>query len=214
MPHLKSLLPATFLRALQLLLGIITLGLSVTLLNRWAPSESHLPGPPILLPLSAGIGGVTLIGAILGLILAWTELLLGYFQVSIDIVVLLANVVGGVLLAMRLQGKNCFDTSRKNKWGSGEFPFKGSLAGIDILNGGCDDEYCYYVTEDGKHLNTRCKQSQADSEDEERLEMDEGIVVNIWKAERGIAVAISETFIVRSLVASLLVFTGEFTSCS
>ncbi|CAE7207001.1 hypothetical protein PTTW11_09640 [Pyrenophora teres f. teres] len=163
MPHLKSLLPATILRALQLLLGIITLGLSVTLLKGWAPSQLHFSGPPVLLPFSAGVGGVTLIGAVLGLALAWTEFLRGYFEVVIDIMVLLANMAGGMLLAMRVQSKNCFDTSSKNKWGNGEFPFKGSLAGIDILNGGCNDEYCYYFLEDGKHLNTRCKQSQADS---------------------------------------------------
>ena len=65
---------------------------------------------------------------------------------------------------MRLQGKNCFDNSYENKFGNGKFPYKGSLAGIDILNGGCSDNHCYHVILDnGKHLNIRCKQSQADS---------------------------------------------------
>lgn len=65
---------------------------------------------------------------------------------------------------MRLGGKNCFDVSDENRFGHDGYPFKGSLAGIDILNGGCDDVTCYLVVVDGgKQLNTRCKQSQADS---------------------------------------------------
>lgn len=65
---------------------------------------------------------------------------------------------------MRLGGKNCFDTSNENRFGHNGYPFKGSLAGIDILNGGCNDVACYYVlVDDGKQLNTRCKQSQVDS---------------------------------------------------
>jgi len=97
MPHLKPLLPATILRVIQVLLGIITLGLSITLLKGWAPFKTGISRAPILLLFSVGIGGVTLIGAVLGLVLAWSEFLRGYFEVVIDIVVLLANVVGGVV---------------------------------------------------------------------------------------------------------------------
>lgn len=67
------------------------------LIKGWAPSDFGLSRAPALLPFSAGIGGVTLIGAAIGLVLGWTEFLRGYYQVIIDIVVLLSNVVGGVV---------------------------------------------------------------------------------------------------------------------
>ena len=72
---------------------------------------------------------------------------------------------------MRLQGKNCSDGSDRNRLGPGrgEYPFKGGLGGIDILNGGCGEDAgvkgCWYVNYETQRskLNTRCKQSQADS---------------------------------------------------
>ena len=111
MPCLKPLLPATILRLIQALLGIITLGLSITLIKGWAPVRTGISRAPILVPFSAGIGGVTLIGAALGLVLAWTELLRGYFEVVIDLVVLLANEVGGVVSTYSLVP---LPTDRKN----------------------------------------------------------------------------------------------------
>lgn len=67
------------------------------LIKGWAPSDFDLSRAPALLPFSAGIGSVTLTGAVISLVLGWTEFPRGYFEVIIDIVVLLANVVGGVV---------------------------------------------------------------------------------------------------------------------
>jgi len=97
MAFTKTLIPSSILRALQALFGIIVLGLSITLINGHNPTNSALPSVPTLLPFAAAIGGVTLAGALVGFILAWTEFLRGYFEIILDIFILLANLVGGVV---------------------------------------------------------------------------------------------------------------------
>ena len=70
---------------------------------------------------------------------------------------------------MRLKGLNCYDESGRNRVGNGRYPFDGSLASVDILNGGCKNQdrsgMCYYASYNDQEakLNTRCRQSQADS---------------------------------------------------
>jgi hypothetical protein len=93
----KTLIPSYILRGLQALLGIIVLGLSVTLIKGHDPRHLSLSHVPSLLPFAAGIGGLTLAGAFAGFMLAWTEFLRGYFEIVIDVVVLFANLVGGVV---------------------------------------------------------------------------------------------------------------------
>ena len=98
MAFTKTLIPSSILRGLQSLLAIVVLGLSVTLIKGHNPDHyKDLSGVPKLLFLAACIGGLTLAGAITGFVLACTEFLRGYFEVLIDIVVLLANLVGGVV---------------------------------------------------------------------------------------------------------------------
>jgi hypothetical protein len=55
--------------------------------------------------------------------------------------------------------------SEENRYGSEQWPYTGSLAAIDILNGGCADEECanVLVPDGGNNLNKRCEQSQTDS---------------------------------------------------
>jgi len=71
---------------------------------------------------------------------------------------------------MRLKGSNCYDESNRNRVGDRGYPFEGSLGSVDILNGGCTKEksrvnICYYTNyaDQEAKLNTRCRQSQADS---------------------------------------------------
>jgi hypothetical protein len=98
MAFTKTLLPSCILRGLQALFAIIVLGLSVTLIKGHNPKHfSDVSHVPKLLPLAAGIGGLTLGGAIAGFVLACTEFLRGYFEIVIDFAVLLANLVGGVV---------------------------------------------------------------------------------------------------------------------
>lgn len=70
-------------------------------------------------------------------------------------------------LASKLQGKSCGDSSGQNRYGNGKYPYSGTLAGIDILNGGCafDNKvaHCYNVLEGRlEFLNKRCAQPQTD----------------------------------------------------
>jgi hypothetical protein len=73
---------------------------------------------------------------------------------------------------VRLEGRSCADKTKENQVGTGDWPYAGSLAHIDILNGGCGTyntadikgTYCYNADEDRwGHLNTRCTQSQTDA---------------------------------------------------
>ena len=99
MAFTKTLIPLSILRGLQALFGIIVLGLSITLIKGHNPKHAvpSMSDVPKLLPLAAGIGGITLAGSLIGFLLSWTEFLRGYFEVAIDIVILLANLVGGVV---------------------------------------------------------------------------------------------------------------------
>ena len=97
MAFTKTLIPSSILRTLQALFGIIVLGLSVTLIRGHNPLHWTVSKLPTLLPFSAAIGGLTVAGALLGLVLSWTEFLRGFFEIILDIAVLLANLVGGVV---------------------------------------------------------------------------------------------------------------------
>ena len=98
MAFTKTLIPSSILRGLQALLAVIVLGLSITLINGHNPANSAvLSSVPTILPFTAAIGGLTFVGALAGFILAWTEFLRGYFEIMLDIAVLLANLVGGVV---------------------------------------------------------------------------------------------------------------------
>ena len=97
MAFTKTLIPSSLLRTLQALFGIIVLGLSVTLIRGHNPLHWTVSKLPTLLPFSAAIGGLTVAGALLGFVLSWTEFLRGFFEIILDIAVLLANLVGGVV---------------------------------------------------------------------------------------------------------------------
>jgi hypothetical protein len=99
-----NLLGSSVLRGVQMLFGIVVLGLSVTLIrdhNR-APTQSGwetytFPKAPIILSLVAAIGGVSFAAAVFSLVVAWTNLLREYIEMVVDIIVIIANVVGGTV---------------------------------------------------------------------------------------------------------------------
>ncbi|KAH4608101.1 hypothetical protein HBH82_085900 [Parastagonospora nodorum] len=176
-----NLLSSSVLRGLQMLFGIVILGLSITLIKSqrkaWEGSALDIiaPAPPTILPLAAAIGAISLAAAVFSLVIAWTNILREYIEMLVDVVVIMLNMVGGVIIAIKLQGMNCGDTSFKTRLGNGYYPFKGSLGGIDILNGGCYEDdvpygdervaSCAFTSsnENVPQLNVRCKQSQTDS---------------------------------------------------
>jgi cytochrome bd-type quinol oxidase subunit 2 len=100
----KILIPSSILRGLQALFAIIVLGLSVTLIKTHNPEhDSKVSHAPKILTCTAGIGGLTRAGALAGFVLAWTEFLRGYFEVVLDIGILLINLLGGVVRSLRLK---------------------------------------------------------------------------------------------------------------
>jgi hypothetical protein len=192
-----NLLCSTALRAFQILFAIVVLGLSATLIKNHGIRDPMYPYPelyntglPMILPLATAIGVLSLLAAVFNLIIAWTDLLREHVEMLVDFIVAVANVVGGTvgltsnsmiyflqlilvkIILLRIRGKDCNNTEGTNLFGTGDYPYKGSLASIDILNGGCgaredapDTWLCVNVNNDHlhNHLNIRCRQSGTDS---------------------------------------------------
>ncbi|KAF1913975.1 marvel domain-containing protein [Ampelomyces quisqualis] len=171
-----NLLCGSGLRGLQVVFALVVLGLSATLIKTHGTSGEgywryKTSGIPPTLSLATAVGAVTLIAGIFNLVVAWTELLREYVEILIDLVIMVANVVCGTVISIKLRGKNCNDDSDENRVGVGGWPYQGSLAAIDILNGGCTSwndgrtGRCVYAEDMDKRykLNERCKQSGTDS---------------------------------------------------
>ncbi|KAH7078887.1 marvel domain-containing protein [Paraphoma chrysanthemicola] len=170
MIHKFNILTSSVLRGFQILFAIV-LGLSVTLVKDHNDhgGATDFPSAPAILPISTGIGAISLVAAVLSLAIAWTSFLREYIEMLVDVVIVMINIVGGTIIAIKLKGAKCADSSEENRFGKDRtYPYAGGLASIDLLNGGCmkqDGEGgCFNVAKGrwGK-LNTRCMQSQADS---------------------------------------------------
>jgi hypothetical protein len=94
-----NLLVSSVLRGFQTLFAIIVLGLSVTLVKDHNNHDEHegYPGPPAILPLAAAIGALSLVAAVFSLAIAWTDFLREYIEMLVDLVVIMANIVGGTV---------------------------------------------------------------------------------------------------------------------
>ena len=183
-----NLITSSVLRGFQMLLAVVVLGLSVTLIKDHNNHNriSGFSSAPVILPLGVAIGAVTLVTAVFSLTVAWTNFVHEYIEMLVDVVIIMANVVGGMvclmeitmndqlirlrqIIAIKLKGKNCSDASDKNRFGSGDYPYTGALGNIDILNGGCGkfqvEWYCSNTSDENRRerMNVRYKQSQADS---------------------------------------------------
>ncbi|KAF2032181.1 hypothetical protein EK21DRAFT_110129 [Setomelanomma holmii] len=168
-----NIIISSALRALQILFAVVVLGLSVTLVkdhnNHGGYGDAGWSSVPTILPLAAGIGAISLAAAILSLAIAWTNFLREYIEMLVDVVVIVVNIVGGTIIAIKLKGASCSDSSDENRLGrTGKYPYGGGLASIDLLNGGCyksdDDSGCLNAAAEFQYkLNQRCMQSQADS---------------------------------------------------
>jgi hypothetical protein len=95
-----NLLASSALRGLQMLFGIVVLGLSVTLVkdhydHRNWDDRYGISKAPFILSLAAAIGGLSLVAAVFNLTIAWMEFLKGYIEMIVDVIIIVANVVGG-----------------------------------------------------------------------------------------------------------------------
>jgi uncharacterized membrane protein len=101
-----SLLTCSLLRGLQILFAIVVLGISATLVKthnsvadaeRKAQNGATFSKAPAILSLFVAIGAFSLIAAVFNLCISWTEFLREYVEMFVDLVVILANAVGGMV---------------------------------------------------------------------------------------------------------------------
>jgi hypothetical protein len=94
-----NLLASSVFRGLQMLFAVVVVGLSVTLVKNHNNHNDHegYPGPPIILPLATALGALSLVAAVLSLAIAWTNFLREYIEMLVDVVVIMANIVGGTV---------------------------------------------------------------------------------------------------------------------
>ncbi|KAF1947347.1 hypothetical protein EJ02DRAFT_449925 [Clathrospora elynae] len=138
-------------RGLQALFGIVVLGISVSLIR-----GHHWGGLPASLGFAASVGGVTILGAAIGVMAMFVSFLDGVVGLAIDGVIAIVNVAGGILLALKLSGVNCTEATQDN--------FE-KLVGNTIINGGCrakGDCWYFYNENNPETMISRCKSTQAD----------------------------------------------------
>jgi hypothetical protein len=83
------------LRALQALFGIVMLGLSVTLIR-----GHHWGDFPSSLGYAAFLGGISILGALIGLTATWVSFLDGIVGAGIDGIVAMLNLAGGIVRSL------------------------------------------------------------------------------------------------------------------
>jgi hypothetical protein len=103
----KLNLSCSLLRGLQILFALVVLGLSATLVtthNRTAVeySKNNEEGvtfsrAPASWYLAAAIGALSLVAAVFNLCISWTEFLREYVEMFVDVVVFVANIIGGTV---------------------------------------------------------------------------------------------------------------------
>ena len=97
------------LRGVQALFGIVVLGLSVTLLR-----GHHWGDAPASLGYGAFVGGLSILGALIGLAATWFDFLGGVIGLIVDAVVALVNIAGGIVSTLFLnQYRFCVHQTHK-----------------------------------------------------------------------------------------------------
>ncbi|KAF2677768.1 hypothetical protein K458DRAFT_318698 [Lentithecium fluviatile CBS 122367] len=141
------------IRAAQLIFAAIVCGLSIDL------AKGHKNGGlPVTLGYVSFVGCVSLLAGFVGLASTWVEKLQGKIGLIVDGFIMVANLAGGLLVAVKLGGIKC------DKNDDSAF----DMCRNDLMNGGpWDGEYYpgYYcnTTGGGDQLVARCKKNQADS---------------------------------------------------
>ncbi|UPX13861.1 uncharacterized protein EKO05_0004358 [Ascochyta rabiei] len=150
------------LRGTQALFALVVFGLSTSLIR-----GHHLGSLSSTLGFAAFAGGLSFVGAVLGVAGQWTAVLQGQIGVLVDAVVAGINIAGGILMAVKLKGVKCVAISQRDAsgdWGKHTNAYK--LVTSDIICGGArkqnDDLECWWYGKGGM-LVSRCKMSQADS---------------------------------------------------
>ncbi|KAI8938023.1 hypothetical protein NX059_005697 [Plenodomus lindquistii] len=145
------------LRGFQALFAIVVIGLSVTLIR-----GHHWGSLPWQLGFACFAGGLAFVAALIGLAGSFISLLEGMVGLIIDGVVAVINILGGIIMAVKLDGVKC-----ENK-GSVDNGIK--IVENELFNGGTRNgvtwvEYQYQENEK-KYVDVvlgHCREVQADT---------------------------------------------------
>ncbi|KAF2691648.1 hypothetical protein K458DRAFT_285832, partial [Lentithecium fluviatile CBS 122367] len=152
----------------QLLFSVIVLGLSIGLLRGQGPGDEGYSSTPITIRFAVFVGAISLVTGFIGVAAEWVSALQGKIMLVIDGIITVINIAGGVVSAIlhltsNIGNAKCSDTSILNQL---------KLYDNDLFNGGChrikttDGGDVTVCSNDGgraKYLNSRCKETQADS---------------------------------------------------
>ncbi|KAF1958588.1 hypothetical protein CC80DRAFT_15101 [Byssothecium circinans] len=142
------------IRGAQIVFAVIVTGLSINLAHghEWGSA-------PFVLGYVSFVGCITLLGALAGLAAMWVDFLQGVIGMALDGLILILNLAGGVVVAVKLDGVKC------DKITDGPSVNNGKLLRNGLINGGWKKDTCYWCTQpDGVDVMlSRCKQNQADS---------------------------------------------------
>ncbi|EDU50007.1 MARVEL multi-domain protein [Pyrenophora tritici-repentis] len=137
-------------RGLQAVFGIVVLGISVSLVR-----GHHWGSLPATLGFSAFVGGITILGAALGVAGIFLGFLDGTIAIVVDAVIALINLACGVLLAIKVSGADCDMNTAKDA---------DMVIHNNIFNGGCrKDGLCWCWNTSGLDtMKSRCISTKAD----------------------------------------------------
>ena len=79
-------------RGFQFIFGVVILGLSVSMIR-----DHHWGNLPSTLGFAAAVGGVTILGALIGITATWISLLEGFVGLIVDGFVAIINAAGGIV---------------------------------------------------------------------------------------------------------------------
>ncbi|KAF1366051.1 hypothetical protein EJ07DRAFT_161099 [Lizonia empirigonia] len=147
------------IRGTQALFAIVVFSLSISLIK-----GHHVGSLPSTLGFVAFVGGLSFVGALLGIAAHWLVVLQGQVGVFMDAVIAGVNIAGGILMAIKLEGVQCKAGKWENDWN--KIRNAGKLYTNVIICGGFQkedgDNYCFWGDKIGTLL-SRCRMSQADS---------------------------------------------------
>lgn len=147
------------LRGSQIAFAAIVFGLSVHLVR-----EQIRGSAPISLGYASFVGAASLVGAFIGMAGNFIDSLQGVIGLAIDGFLVLANLAGGVLLAVQLQGMNCSNVLDEDNLDVKENDVLLAGCGVKHIRGEeCSLKFLGDANKFISFVEARCKTSTADS---------------------------------------------------
>ncbi|KAF2254646.1 hypothetical protein BU26DRAFT_527666 [Trematosphaeria pertusa] len=141
-------------RGFQIIFAAVVTGLSIDLAK-----GHHWGGLPVTLGYVSFVGCISLLAGFAGVAAVFVSSLQGHIEMLMDGFIMLLNLAGGVLVAVKLKGVECKDGDDQ--------PNGLNILTNDLINGGKHGDDCYWCSFDHdpklpSKLISRCKMNQAD----------------------------------------------------